>query len=55
MHTLYIIRDEQYPDWQRYEVYNNEIKWTVLITEDWAAVVTLLGNEIPEPIIVEVN
>ncbi len=55
MNTLYIIRDEQYPDWHRYEVYDLSIKRTVLITEDWAEVVALLGSEMPEPIIVEVN
>ncbi len=55
MNILYIIRDEQYPDWQRYEVYDLSIKRTVLITEDWQQVVALLGNDIPEPQIVEVN
>ncbi len=55
MYTLYISRDEQYPEWQRYEVYDLSIKRTVLITEDWASVVALLGSEMPEPIIVEVN
>ncbi len=55
MKTLYIIRDEQYPDWQRYEVYDLSIKRTVLITEDWYQVVVLLGSEMPGPIIVEVN
>ena len=28
---------------------------TVLITEDWQEVVDLLGSEIPEPEVVEVN
>ena len=55
MYALYISRDEQYPDWQRYEVYDLSIKRTVLITEDWQQVVALLGSEMPEPIIVEVN
>ncbi len=55
MYALYITRDEQYPDWLRYEVYDLSVKRTVLITEDWVAVVALLGSEMPEPIIVEVN
>ncbi len=55
MYTLYITRDEQYPDWQLYEIYDLGIKRTVLITEDWQQVVVLLGNEIPKPIIVKVN
>ena len=55
MKELYIIRDEQYPDWQRYEVYDRDAGRTILITEDWQRAVSLLGSEMPEPIIVEVN
>ena len=55
MKALYIIRDGQYPDWQRHEVYDRDAGQTILITEDWSQVVDLLGSEIPEPEIVEVN
>ena len=55
MYNLYITRDEHYPDWQRYEVYDLIAKRTVLITEDWQQVVALLGSEMPEPEIVQVN
>lgn len=55
MKTLYIIKDENYPGWQSYEVYDNAIGRVVLQTEDWAKVVEIFGGNVPTPEVVEVG
>lgn len=52
---LYIITDENFEDWQAYEVYDKSISRRVLYTEDWSKVVELFGGDVPAPIMVEVN
>lgn len=55
MYALYIITDENYPDWQSYEVYDRSIGRVALQTEDWSQVVAFLGGDIPTPEVVEVG
>lgn len=52
---LYIIRDENFEDWQVYEVYDCLIGCVILHTEDWNRVIEFLNNDIPTPEIVTVN
>ncbi len=45
MKSLYITRDEQYPEWQRYEVYDLSIKRTVLIVG--TTIVGMMSTSLP--------
>lgn len=55
MFQLYIIKDENYPDWQSYEVYDRSIGRVALQTEDWSKVVEFLGDDVPTPEVVMVG
>lgn len=55
MFNLYIIKDENFENWEAYEIYDCSIGRVTLRTSDWQKVVEFFNGNIPTPEIVMVD